>query len=87
MAAHLLKVANTPVRGAACWAGNLMMAHDNNFFPSDVATLFLGVGATLTVASTAGTTTVATADFLTLDMNRKVSPRPMPKGPSCPIFP
>eukprot|EP00045_Choanoeca_perplexa_P016293 m.218258 g.218258 ORF g.218258 m.218258 type:complete len:1312 (+) comp17218_c0_seq1:61-3996(+) len=69
---HLEKVANTPVRSAACWAGNLMMCHDNDDFPSDIATVFLGVGAMLTVVDASGSQTVTMADFLGLDMKAKV---------------
>ena len=31
------------------WAGNLMLTHDNNNFPSDVYTIMESVGATVTI--------------------------------------
>lgn len=72
MVRHLYKVANTPVRSAACWAGNLMMCHNFSDFPSDIATLFLAAGVSLTIVDGSGSRTVAMADFLSLDMQAKV---------------
>ncbi len=57
MYAHFLKVANTAVRNAASWAGNLVLAHDNLDFPSDLATVFTGAQATVTVATASGSQT------------------------------
>ena len=69
---HLEKVANTPIRSAASWAGNLMMCHDNNDFPSDIATLLLAARATLSVLDADGSTTVTVQQFLGLNMKGKV---------------
>lgn len=49
--AHMQKVANTPVRSVGTWAGNLMMCHDHDDFPSDMCTILAGAGATVTLAS------------------------------------
>ena len=47
IANHLLKIANVPVRNIGSWAGNLMLTHDHDNFPSDVFTVMAGAGATL----------------------------------------
>jgi hypothetical protein len=47
------QVANWQVRNAGSWAGNLVMAKTKNF-ASDIATLAMGAGATLTVLGGAG---------------------------------
>ena len=44
----LAQVANWQVRNAGSWAGNLVMAKTKNF-ASDIATLAMGAGATLSV--------------------------------------
>ena len=49
LANHLLKIANVPVRNIGSWAGNLMLTHDHDNFPSDVFTMMAGAGATLTL--------------------------------------
>ena len=49
LANHLLKIANVPVRNVASWAGNLMLTHNNDNFPSDVFTMMAGVGAKVTI--------------------------------------
>lgn len=51
LAEHLQKIANTPVRNRGTWAGNIMMAHDHDDFPSDVFLLFSTSNATLTTGS------------------------------------
>eukprot|EP01116_Phalansterium_solitarium_P016706 TRINITY_DN393_c0_g2_i1.p1 TRINITY_DN393_c0_g2~~TRINITY_DN393_c0_g2_i1.p1 ORF type:complete len:1372 (-),score=562.47 TRINITY_DN393_c0_g2_i1:226-4341(-) len=69
LVAHLKKVANVQVRNVASWAGNLMMTHDNDDFPSDLATILLGAGATVTVTSAAGSSNTVTIDtFLSTPM-------------------
>ena len=45
LASHLSRIANVPVRNVGTWAGNLMLTHDNDNFPSDVFTMMAGVGA------------------------------------------
>ena len=49
MAKHLLLVANTPVRNAGSWAGNLMLKYEHNDFPSDVFLLLAAAGGTLQI--------------------------------------
>ncbi|XP_043236080.1 indole-3-acetaldehyde oxidase-like isoform X1 [Amphibalanus amphitrite] len=50
MARHLRLVANTPVRNAATWAGNLMIKYKHRSFPSDVFLLLTAARATLKIA-------------------------------------
>ena len=72
---HLYRVANFQVRNSACWAGNLMLAHDYLNFPSDIFTVMLGAGATLSIGDALNPSTVSTVDllgFLQIDMNTKV---------------
>ena len=45
LANHLSKIANVPVRNVGTWAGNLMLTHGHDNFPSDVFTMMAGVGA------------------------------------------
>ncbi|EGD72878.1 hypothetical protein PTSG_04607 [Salpingoeca rosetta] len=69
LADHLKKVASTPIRSVASWAGNVMMVHDNPDFPSDIFTIMAGANATLTVNSKSqGTKTLNFFDFLQFDM-------------------
>ncbi len=49
LAKHLRKIANVPVRNIGSWAGNLMLTHDHDNFPSDVFTTMAAAGATVTV--------------------------------------
>ena len=49
LANHLSKVANVPVRNVGAWAGNLMLTHDHDNFPSDVFTMMAGVGAKINI--------------------------------------
>ena len=49
LANHLSKVANVPVRNVGTWAGNLMLTHDHDNFPSDVFTMMAGVGAKVNI--------------------------------------
>ena len=49
LAAHLLLVANTPVRNMASWAGNLMIKHAHREFPSDVFLLLTAARAQIAV--------------------------------------
>eukprot|EP00042_Codosiga_hollandica_P056153 m.803689 g.803689 ORF g.803689 m.803689 type:complete len:1324 (-) comp59281_c0_seq1:203-4174(-) len=73
LADHLSIIANTNVRNAGCWAGNLMMTHNNADFPSDIFTIMAATNATLTIASSPVTTQVYDLfSFLQLDMKGKV---------------
>lgn len=74
LASHLLKVANVPVRNVGTWAGNLMLTHDNDNFPSDVFTMMAAAGATLTIAFQSGSVrrSMSLWDFLKQDMTNSV---------------
>ena len=73
VAAHLLKVANVPVRNAASWAGNVMLVNAHHDFPSDVFTVFAAVGARLIIATDATSWRLYDMfDFRSLDMTGKV---------------
>lgn len=65
---HLSIVANVAVRNAGCWAGNLMLTHDNADFPSDIFTIMAATNATLTIASASGSQVYDLFSFLELDM-------------------
>ena len=49
LASHLSKIANIPMRNIGFWAGNLMLTHDHDNFPSDVFTMMARVGAKVTI--------------------------------------
>jgi xanthine dehydrogenase/oxidase len=73
LAAHMKRIANHQVRNVASWAGNLMMVHDNADFPSDMCTILMAAGATLTISVKQTLQTgIAIADFLTMDMTGNV---------------
>ena len=72
LAEHLAIVANTAVRNAGSWAGNLMLTHDNADFPSDIFTIMAAVNATLTIASSSGSQVYDLFSFLQLDMSQCV---------------
>jgi xanthine dehydrogenase/oxidase len=66
---HLLRIANVPVRNAGSWAGNLMLTHNNDNFPSDVYTIMEAAGATVTIAtSPTDMKTYTLSDFLQVSM-------------------
>eukprot|EP01147_Barroeca_monosierra_P002142 gene2142-5172_t len=69
LAKHLQKVASTPIRAVASWAGNLMMAHDNPDFPSDIFTIMAGAKSLLNINSkSSGAKSVNLFEFLQMDM-------------------
>ena len=72
MLEHMRKVANTSVRNAGCWAGNLMLAHDHPDFPSDLFTLFAAAGATLQISSRGSIVTQDLFGFLQMNMSQSV---------------
>lgn len=48
---HLKMVANVAVRNVGSWAGNLMLCHNHPEFPSDLMTIFAGIGANVVLYS------------------------------------
>jgi xanthine dehydrogenase/oxidase len=68
LADHLSIVANTSVRNAGCWAGNLMLTHNNADFPSDIFTIMAAANATLTIANSSGSQVYDLFSFLQLNM-------------------
>ncbi len=72
LADHLSIVANVAVRNAGCWAGNLMLTHNNADFPSDIFTIMAATNATLTIASSSGSQVYDLFSFLQLNMAGRV---------------
>jgi len=62
---HIQKIASWNVRNAGSWAGNLVMARTKNF-ASDMATIFMGAGATLNLLANGTETSMGIEDFLWL---------------------
>lgn len=70
---HIDLIANVPVRNAGTIAGNLSIKHANKDFPSDMFLMLESVGAQLSIQSKDNKTeTVSVAQYLNLDMNKKV---------------
>lgn len=63
LADHMEKVATSFIRNTASIGGNLVMAQRNNF-PSDIATIFLAVGATVCVTTGNEEQKIAMEEFL-----------------------
>ena len=58
---------------AGTWAGNLMLTHDNDNFPSDVYTIMEAAGAAITIATSATAVKSYTlSDFLQVSMEASV---------------
>jgi len=65
IARHLRRVANTQVRAAATWAGNIVLAAQASALPSDVSLVLAAAGTTLEVtAPGVATTHLSVPDFL-----------------------
>ncbi|XP_055489384.1 uncharacterized protein LOC129695930 [Leucoraja erinacea] len=71
IASHLLKIANSPVRNAGGWAGNLMMRWRHHEFVSDVFVVFEAAGARVTVSDVSDVNTYNLVDFLNVNMQGK----------------
>ncbi|GFO39127.1 aldehyde oxidase, partial [Plakobranchus ocellatus] len=72
---HVKFVANVMVRNSGCIAGNLMIKHRHNDFPSDLFTMFEAAGAEVEIfdSCTSKKSTVSLMNFLTkTDMSGKV---------------
>jgi len=65
------RIASNPIRNAGSVAGNLMLAN-KYIFPSDLAISLMGLGATVTVSSSAGEKEYDIGSFVHLDMNGKL---------------
>eukprot|EP01114_Cavostelium_apophysatum_P000968 TRINITY_DN1083_c0_g1_i1.p1 TRINITY_DN1083_c0_g1~~TRINITY_DN1083_c0_g1_i1.p1 ORF type:complete len:1374 (-),score=383.49 TRINITY_DN1083_c0_g1_i1:31-4152(-) len=69
---HMGLVANVQVRSVGSWCGNIMMAHNHNF-PSDLYTIFMGAGATLTILTGASNSVqMDLSQFIGYDMTGAV---------------
>lgn len=60
---HMKRVGNWQVRNVGCWAGNLTMAKTLKF-ASDLSTIFMGAGATLSVLYKGVQSTMSIYDYL-----------------------
>ncbi|KAM3961487.1 LOW QUALITY PROTEIN: uncharacterized protein ACR2FA_004382 [Aphomia sociella] len=70
---HLKLIAHIPVRNIGTLAGNLMIKHQHNEFPSDIFLLLETVGARLNVLSVQGLERkVSMQEFLNIDMKGKL---------------
>ena len=66
-------MANTNVRHVGSIAGNLMLKHAHQDFPSDIFTLLETVGAQVCIVSTTGAQTLySLQDFLQMSMDKKI---------------
>ncbi|CAL4068443.1 unnamed protein product, partial [Meganyctiphanes norvegica] len=76
LAEHWRKVANTSVRNLGTWAGNLMLKHKHNEFPSDIFITLAAVDAQLDVLccdnSSPHIKTQSMEEFLNMDMAHAV---------------
>ncbi|XP_030746546.1 xanthine dehydrogenase-like [Sitophilus oryzae] len=73
MADHLDLVAHVPVRNIGTIAGNLMIKHQHQEFPSDVFLILETVNATLVIVDLENNIEmVSPQDFLKVNMNKKV---------------
>jgi xanthine dehydrogenase/oxidase len=69
IATHIGKIANVSVRNMGTWAGNILIKHNHNEFPSDVFTCFETIGALLVINNPdKSTIQVLPSTFLKLDM-------------------
>lgn len=70
---HIDLIANVPVRNAGTIAGNLSIKNAHNEFPSDLFLVLEAVGALADVRYSDGNTSrITLAQFVRLDMNKKV---------------
>ncbi|XP_037042497.1 xanthine dehydrogenase-like [Bradysia coprophila] len=74
LAQHIDLIANVPVRNIGTIGGNLSIKHQHNSFPSDMFLMLESVGAKLTIidANTNTRSLVEVAEFLTVDMFKKL---------------
>nr|CAI5836488.1 unnamed protein product [Callosobruchus analis] len=73
IAEHILLVAHVPVRNIGTMAGNLMIKHTHNDFPSDIFLLLETFKATLSIVDTSDEEILCSPqDFLRINMFKKV---------------
>ena len=72
MARHLRLVANTPVRNAATWAGNLMIKYKHRAFPSDVFLLLTAARAKLNIAEGRKVEEISVEKLYEINMTNKI---------------
>ncbi|XP_066250858.1 xanthine dehydrogenase/oxidase-like [Euwallacea similis] len=73
LARHIDLVAHVPVRNIGTLAGNLMIKHQHNEFPSDIFLILETVKATLVIVDSIGNESLKSpADFLKISMDKKV---------------
>ncbi|XP_052742235.1 uncharacterized protein LOC112057841 isoform X2 [Bicyclus anynana] len=85
LAKHFDLIAQIPVRKLGSLAGNIMLKHRNNAYPSDVFLVFEAIGATITIRDRKGVKTSYTMqNFLKMNMDGKliVSFQLPPQGPT-----
>ena len=63
-------MANTGIRNSGTIAGNLMLKHGRNDFPSDIFILLEAVDAKVVVRSKSGEVKTSPIDFLGLEMKK-----------------
>ncbi|KAJ8967057.1 hypothetical protein NQ317_000049 [Molorchus minor] len=70
---HINLVANVPIRNIGTIAGNLMIKHTHNEFPSDIFLILETCQAVFVIVDLDGNETLCSAkDFLQINMNKKV---------------
>ncbi|CAG9767287.1 unnamed protein product [Ceutorhynchus assimilis] len=73
VADHIDLVATVPIRNIGTIAGNLMIKHQHNDFPSDIFLLLETCNAKLTIVDTSGSSYLKTPhEFLKFDMTNKI---------------
>ncbi len=70
MIVSFIQVANTGVRNGGTIAGNLMLKHAYNDFPSDLFILFESISTKLVVKSSSGEIKLSPVEFLQHDMTK-----------------
>nr|CAH7725832.1 unnamed protein product [Callosobruchus chinensis] len=76
MAEHIVLVAHVPVRNIGTMAGNLMIKHMHNDFPSDIFLILETFKATLSIVDTSDEEILCSPqDFLRINMFKKIMPR------------
>ncbi|CAG7828319.1 unnamed protein product [Allacma fusca] len=73
MSQHINRIANVPVRNVGTLAGNLMLKHNHQEFPSDIFLMLTTLNATLSIASSSTRTeNIPMEGWLTSSMENKL---------------